>query len=331
MTFGENGYYSLRSILGYNCKYNIVLSERGIGKSYGTKIFLMRQPGTIMCLYRQAPDMQLAIQDWIDPLLENGWNIEQFEWEGSKQDGWVLKVNGAKKVWFRYLTQVNHIKQEKFPDNMDWVWFDEFIPLVYKKLSGVESEGDALRTIIKTIEHDTIRSREEKGLRPLRVLMFANPFTWNNPLLGYFKVKPRYGIHRIGPGIVCELVEPLEKPQQKKQSADDFLGMDVSKNQGWLDQQAFIVDPFPKDCVPISSIRINDMFFTIYQKGTKYYVKQTNKHLNTVKMYGTLSGLKETEECLEYWNYLDTFRTMCYKGKVWFNNINTKFNFLNNI
>ena len=31
----ENGYYSLREILGYNAKYSIVLSDRGRGKSFG--------------------------------------------------------------------------------------------------------------------------------------------------------------------------------------------------------------------------------------------------------------------------------------------------------
>lgn len=331
MTFGKDGYYSLRGILGYNCKYNIVLSERGIGKSYGTKIFLMRQEGTFMCLYRQEPDMNLAMEDWTEPLLENGWSPEQFEWEGSKKLGWILKVNGKKKVWFRYMTQVNHIKQEKFPDDMNWLWFDEFIPLVYKKLPGVISEGDALRTIVKTIEHDTIHTREEKGLKPLRVLMFANPFTWNNPLLAYFKVKPNYGIHKVGPGIVCELMEPLERKEKRNQDADDFLGDEVNKNQGWMNQQSFVLDRWPKDCIPVSSVRLNDMFFIIHRKGNRYYIKQNDKHLDSVIRMGTLNGLREDEECMEYWKQLDVFKNMCYKGKVWFKDMNCKFNFMNNI
>ena len=334
MTFGQDGYYSLREILGYNCKYNIVLSERGIGKSYGTKLFLMKQEGTFMCLFRQEPDMRLAMVDWVEPLIEQGYDPDSFAWEGSNREGWVLKVGGIPKGWFRYLTQVNHIKQEKFPDDMNWIWFDEFIPLVYKKLPGVSSEGDALRTIVKTVEHDTIRSREEKGLKPLRVLMFANPFTWNNPLLGYFKVKPQYGIHRVGPDIVCELVEPLERKKGGKMTVDDFLGNEVNKNQAWKDQMAFVLDSWPKGCEPYISMRLGTMYFAVYRKDNKAYVKQVSGHKwseKHVRVMGTLDGLRENEECIEYWKSLDVFRSMCYRGKVWFEDMNCKFNFMNNI
>ena len=90
MGIGSDGYWSPREILGYNCKYNIVLSDRGRGKSYGTKLFLMKQEGTAMCLFRQQPDMALAMESWIDPLLENGYQAEQFSWEGSDKNGWIL-------------------------------------------------------------------------------------------------------------------------------------------------------------------------------------------------------------------------------------------------
>ena len=130
MGVGNDGYYSLREILGYNCKYNIVLSDRGRGKSYGTKRFLMEQEGTSMCLYRSVPDMASAIKDWLDPLEEMGYNLDAFQWDGSDKEGWELYHNGVCKIWFRAITMVNHIKQEKFPNDMNWVWLDEFIPLV---------------------------------------------------------------------------------------------------------------------------------------------------------------------------------------------------------
>ena len=71
MTVGmtKEGYYSLREILGYNAKYNIVLSDRGRGKSFDAKHFLIGQDGEFMCLYRQEGDMMSAISDWIKPLI----------------------------------------------------------------------------------------------------------------------------------------------------------------------------------------------------------------------------------------------------------------------
>ena len=342
MGIDKDGYYSLREILGYNCKYNIVLSDRGRGKSYGTKRFLIEQEGTSMCLYRNTPDMASAMTDWIDPVVEQGWSPEQFEFDGSDKEGYILYYNGTAKIWFRAITMVNHIKQEHFPNDMNWVWLDEFIPLVYKKLPGVVSEGDAIRTIVKTIEHDSIHSREEKGLKPVRVLMFANPFTWNNPILSYFKVKPIYGIHRIGPGVVSEILEPMPQKEGGKMTVDEFLGDEVNRNQGFLNQDAFVVKDWPKGLIPKYSMRFGQMYFTFYAKaegGRKLYVKRTKGHTDIQKMnsltgkpvlvrYGTMDGLQEDEECIDNLKMFDSLKRMAWKGDLWFDDINCKFDFL---
>lgn len=337
MGFGADGYYTLRDILGYNCKYNIVMSERGIGKSYGTKLFLMRQDGRFMCLYRQKPDMSSAIASWLDPLYEQGYPPEAFEWKGNDGEGWQLLYNGQVKGYFRYLTAVNHIKQEKFPDDLNWVWMDEFIPLVYKKLAGVSSEGDAIRAIVKTIDHDTRHPREKRGLKPLRILMFANPFTWDNPILGYFRIRPNYGIHRVGPDIVCEHIPADEATpiHGRKQTVDDFLGDEVNKNRGWMDQVSFIAQKWPKGLKPYMSMRFDKDFFMLYRlEGTnKVFVEPSTKHdeRGGVIRMGTLEGIKEDEEVYEYWKFKDVFMNMTYKGQVWYKDINTKFMFINHL
>lgn len=331
MGFGADGYWSPNEILGYSdCKYYIVLSERGIGKSYGFKLWLMKQGCCIMCVYRNMSDMNSAMKDWTDSLCECGWNAEQFEWEGSDKDGWELMVNGSKRVWFRALTMVNHIKQEKFPDNMDWVWFDEFIPLAYKKLSGVDSEGDALRTIVKTIEHDSVRSREEKGLKPLRVMMFANPFTWNNPLLSYFHCVPAYGVRRLGPGVVQEMVEPLEKPEGARMTVDDFLGDAVNRNQSWMDQTAFCGE-WPKGLVPTRSVRIGRNFYGVYvDVGHRRYVRRESDHLNCRRL-GSLDGLREDETTLDGNVILKTLKNQTANGLLRYRTVNDKFDWLRDI
>lgn len=341
MGVGNDGYYSLREILGYNCKYNIVLSDRGRGKSYGTKRFLMEQEGTSMCLYRSVPDMASAIKDWLDPLEEMGYDLNAFQWNGSDKEGWELYHNGSPKIWFRAITMVNHIKQEKFPNDMNWVWLDEFIPLVYKKLPGVSSEGDAIRTIVKTIEHDTVHTREEKGLKPLRVLMYANPFTWNNPLLSYFKIDPRkgYGVHKAGPGVAYEILEPVEVRKGGKMTVDQFLGDEVNRNQGWMEENAFVMD-IPKGSIPILSIRIGERYFTQYRKGSVTWVSERSCHTDVrmqtgkrsvLMWFGTLDGLKEDEVCIDRTIWGKRFKEETYKGIYRYDNLNTKFDWLNAI
>lgn len=341
MGIDQDGYYSLREILGYGAKYNIVLSERGRGKSWGTKHFLMRQPGQFMCLYRQQPDMSLAVKDWIAPLVMSGAiGSDRMCLTGSDKDGWMLLLDGEIKGYFRCLTQVNHIKQEVFPDTLDWVWLDEFIPLVYKKLPGMASEGDAIRTIVKTIEHDTVHTREEKGLRPVRVLMFANPFNWDNPILSYFKINGLLGpgIHRAGPGVVWEMLDVLPSKEGGKMTVDEFLGEEVHKNMGFMDQGTFVAS-VPKGAVPYLSMRIGRAYFLIYQHGGKYWIKKAKQHRDIMSQYGgkvlmkfgSLDGLQESEQCLEGSSQLDRFKQMAYRGRLWFDDINVKFDFLNAI
>lgn len=336
----KTGYYSLREILGYNAKYNLVLSERGPGKSYGTKLFLMEQDGTCMCLYRDSHDMEHAIKSWIDPLLNEGYSREDFKFKGDKSTGYEMSYLGERKVWFRALTQVNHIKEEYFPDDMNWVWWDEFIPLNSKKLAGIESEGDALRTIVKTIEHDTVNSRESKGLKPVRVLMYANPFTWNNQVLSYFRVNPflGFGVHRAGPNVVFELLKPKDSKEEDR--AEDWLGNEIHKNMGWMEETSFI-SPIPKGAHPEMSVRLGDRYFIVYHRNREKWVKEVEKHGNlevkregmkAVKLrFGTLEGLREDEVCLDKSVIGKRLKEAKFKGTYQFPDLNTKFNWLNGL
>ena len=344
----RSGYYSLRAILGYGCKYNIILSDRGRGKSFDAKHFLMRQPGTAMCLYRQSTDMHMAMMSWIDPLINKDKDLEKyelydpesFEWIGSDKEGYVLKFNGQPKIWFRYLTQVNHIKQEVFPDDMNWVWLDEFIPLQYKKLPGVDSEGDAIRAIVKTIEHDTQKTRKDKGLKEVRVILFANPFTWNNPILSYFKLRPIEGggIKKIGPGVVLEMLPPVEKKKKGKMTADDFLGNEVNVNQGWKDEMAYIEVNWTTDMIPAMSLRLGSKYFMLWQKQGHYtlYCSSIDKHRNTAGLctydrWGTQDGLMEDETCINNTSFLKNLKERVRRGQIYYKDMNCKFDFQNEL
>lgn len=333
----KNGYYTLRDILGYGAKYSVVLSDRGRGKSWDCKWFLLNQKGRFMCVTRQKPDMQMQIKDFIDPYLQGDEAHEKipgdrFEWKGNDQEGWELWYDGELKGYFRYLTQVNHIKQEVFPDDLNWVWVDEFIPLVYKKLPGVVSEGDALRTIVKTIEHDTVRTREEKGLKPVRVIMFANPFTWNNPILSYFHINGLLGpgIHRAGPGVVWELLAPEEETNKGKMTVDEFLGDEVFKNMGFMEQGAF-VEKVPKGAVPMVQLRFGRNRYVCYSANKAWYVKKIKAEVKGLKAFGTMEGRAKNERSWEDSGMQKDMQKMCYTGKIKYDDINVKFDFLADI
>lgn len=341
MGLDHNGYFSLREILGYNAKWNFVLSDRGRGKTWGTKWFLINQKCAFMCLYRNTGDMEHALSDWLDPIFKGdaenkGISPERFQWDGSNRSGFNLLFDGVTIGYFRCITMVNHIKQETFPDNLNWVWVDEFIPMAYKKLPGIDSEGDALRVIYKTIDHDTAHPRESKGLKPLRVLLYANPFTWNNPILSYFHILPKGpGIRRVGPDIVVEMLPPYESEKEGKDTIDDFLGDAVNKTNGWESEFGFVVDKIPKGSKPINSVRVGVNYYGLFSCGNGLiYCKRVNAHLNARRL-GSLDGLTDDETCLDRKLngrvIKDTMRKSLFSGYFRFTDLNTKFDFIRDI
>ena len=337
----NTGYYSLREILGYNAKWNIVLSDRGRGKTWGTKWFLMDQKCAFMCLYRNTGDMEHAIGEWLDPIFKGDKkhdpiSSERFEWDGSNRSGYNLMLDGEVIGFFRCLTMVNHIKQETFPDNLNRLWMDEFIPMAYKKLPGIDSEGDALRVIYKTIDHDTAHPRESRGLKPLRVLLFANPFTWDNPILSYFHVLPKGpGIRRVGPDIVVEMLPAFETEKKGKETIDDFLGDSVNKTNGWENEFGFVVDRVPKGSKPTETIRIGPRYYGLYSCGNGLiYCKSATGHGN-VRRLGSIDGLTDDEVCLDRRLcgrvIKDSIRKSLFSGHFRFTDLNTKFDFIRDI
>ena len=334
MAFNAEGYYTLREILGYNANRNFVLSQRGIGKSYDSKRFLMAQPGESMMLYRQEPDMKFGKKGFLGDLKKQGWELDRFRWETEKGLGATLYLDDRPKIWFRYLTAVNHIKNETFPDTMDWVIFDEFIPLKYTKLPGIDSEGDAFESILTTIDHDTFHSRESRGLRPLRAILFGNPGTWNNPILSYYGIHPQNeGIRRIGPGVVCEFI-PYEEPKEGgRATVHRTIGNRADACLGWHDETAFIREP-GRGAHPRYSIRLYDRYFMIYVLKDQYWVKATRSHPSEgsqIMRFGTFDRLTPGEQCIEVNPLFAVIKNLAFNGRFYYDSLNTKFEFINGI
>ena len=228
------------------------------------------------------------------------------------------------EYYFRYLTAVNHIKQEVFPESLSWVFFDEFIPTAYRKLPGVDSEGDAVRTIVKTIEHDSVRSRKEKGLKPVRVILAGNPVTWNNPMLSYFHINGLlgYGCHRAGPGVAWEWLPPVDVDDVERS-----LGADVHQSAAGINSAASFVKKAPRDSPLWMTVRLGEMTFRVSRSGSDFYVSK-GRHAEGYE-HGTLDGLRECEICIDESARWDILVKYCWKGKVFYDSPEAKFDFLN--
>ena len=119
---------------------------------------------------------------------------------------------------------------------------------------------------------------------------------------------------------------------------DEFLGDEVNKNIGYVEQTAF-VSKMPKGVIPYCSIRFDNEYFHIYKAPRNaagyYYIKQSTKHkecfsyMGGRNVFGTLEGLKEDEYCIEKTGLIKALTRRMYEGELRYVDINVKFRFMN--
>ena len=86
-------------------------------------------------------------------------------------------------------------------------------------------------------------------------------------------------------------------------------------------------------------MRIRRRYFTIYRSGGSFWVRGATAHVDiysqfggsVLMKYGSLDGLMEDETALEDSSVLERFKSYCAKGRIYFEDINVKFDFLNAI
>lgn len=326
----RTGYYSHREILGYGCKYSIVLSGRGPGKTWDASWFFLNVEGPVMVLTRIQPDMAHLVNSFLDTYVKGDADHEpidpdRFEWTGCEKDGYILNFDDVPKFYFRTISMVNAVKQENFPEDMAWVWVEEFVPIAWKKIGGVVDEGEAIETIVKTIEHDTPENRAKKGLKQVRVVMHANPSRWDNPILSYFGCVPfGYGIRRMSDKVVVEILEDRDAGNQ-------YVNAKISTSTQWKDR-LFFIEPIAKNAIPTLSIRAGERYYMVYRRMNISYVKTIKQHgLDEGHRWGTLDGLRDDEACINGTRWYDVLMRDAYKGRMRFTDINTKVNFLQDL
>jgi len=301
MGYDKTGHFTTRDVDGYSdCPIKLITSGRGPGKSFGMKRKIIASPNRAVWLFRDSEDLQSSLRTWLDDLTMKTddrtglkYAPERFEIDSARGSG-ELRMDGDVKVYFRCISYVGHIKHETFPLDVDTVVWDEFVPLVKRKMAGVDSEAQALMDILKTIDHDIVNPRKSK----LRVYLFANPRDFTNDIFRFFRVDATlgFGVRRTMPGVVWEF---LEAPPQKE---DPFSGLADSVNanlESWKDASHFVGE-MPKGSVPKYSVRNGSEYFGLYRdQQRRCWVKAIDAHLPGVFHYGSDDNLRRDEISIE--------------------------------
>lgn len=174
-------YYDYSKILSYNAMLNILIGERGVGKTYGASKFVVNQfikkHEQFVYIRRYKPELSLAVPKFFEALNKN----DEFPNNRLYTKGNTFYVDDDICGYAFKLSTAQDLKSVNFA-NVKTVIFDEFIIEEGQKKYYLKNEVFTFLNLLETIAR----------LREIRVFMLANSVTITNPYFLYFNLKLPY-------------------------------------------------------------------------------------------------------------------------------------------
>ena len=159
----------------------VIISQRGVGKTYGTLRGAMERNKRVIYMKRTIEDVnticmgdELADINPYKPInRDTGTNVTPVKLH--KGLGYFKDVSGDSEKLVGYLAALNALKTIRGVDfsDADYCILDEFCPTIgdntVKRKAGA-SEGDQLLDCYMTFERD----REDRGLAPIKLILMSN-------------------------------------------------------------------------------------------------------------------------------------------------------------
>lgn len=190
---GKNKWYSLNKLLSYNAFINIVMSGRGMGKSFSAKKLVISQwlkdKSESVYLRRYETELKTVKNTYWNDIAPFYPHLE-FEVKGD-----IGYINNEPVVHFIALSTSPKLKSASYP-NVKNIIFDEYIITSAGYNRYLKNEMVLFFDIIETI----FRSRTNT-----RVLVMSNSVSYVNPLFNFFDLVPKEGkrFNKFKEGLIC--------------------------------------------------------------------------------------------------------------------------------
>ena len=267
-------FYSYEKLNSYNALLNFVIGERGVGKTFGAKLYslkdFIRTGNQFVYLRRYKTELDTACSTFFNDLQEN-----------NEFDDLELKVKPSKKGFITFycdgevcgygvaLSTANILKSTSFA-KVKTIIFDEFIidKGIYRYLNG---EVEKFLDIIETIGR----------MRDIKVYLLGNAVSITNPYFSYFNITLPYGsdFKTFKNGlIVINYIKNLEYRKAKKASRFGQLidgtnyGRYAIDNEWFRDNKDFVQKRPPKTHY-FCSLTVNNKMYGVWRdigEGTTY-------------------------------------------------------------
>lgn len=246
-------WYDKGQLLSYKMFFNMLIGNRGGGKTYGFKTWciddFLKTGKQFIWVRRYGTEIDEMRKTFFDDIAKKYPN-HSFTCKGSKKSG-KFYIDDKLCGFYFALTTSAIAKSSSYP-NVDKIIFDEFL-IIGKTYHYLEDEVVLLLELIETIFRD--RENDPQAVQPRGIYLLGNNVTIANPYFLYFNVKPfkqRFYIDK-SKELLVEQYTNKAFIEAKKQSRIGKLTSNTTyaeysiENKSYLDNDKFIA-PKPSKC-----------------------------------------------------------------------------------
>ena len=173
-------YYSLQRVLSFNALINLIIGERGVGKSYSAKKHVInrfiKHDEEFVYLRRYKTELKTSVPKFFDDINANN----EFKGHDMKVKNNLFYIDDKIAGYALPLSTANILKSTSFA-KVKTIIFDEFI-IDKGCYHYLQNEVEQFLDIIETVGR----------LRDIKVFMLGNAISITNPYFTYFNLSLPY-------------------------------------------------------------------------------------------------------------------------------------------
>lgn len=251
----NNFYYSCRNILSYNRLFNIVVGERGNGKTYSFKEWCIndfkKNKNEFIWLRRyetELNDIELFFMD-----IKNKYPNDKFKVKGGK-----FYCNEEIMGYYMPLSKQITKKSTPYP-NVTKIIFDEYL-ISKSEYRYLRDEPSVLMELYSTVAR----------LRDVKLVMIANTVTQANPYFHFFKIPLlEKQFTKVGKDIIVELTNT---PEYQKKFENSRFGQiiqgtsygEYAMHGNFIEDNHSFIEAKDKMAINIFNLNINQKIIGIW-------------------------------------------------------------------
>lgn len=273
----KNIFYSYDKVLSYHAMMNIIIGERGVGKSYGLKKYLLnrfkKKGRQFIYVRRYESELKKNFKD--DEFLKDIRNDPCFKNDELSCTMSGIYMNGKQCAYNIPLSKESTYKSVPFPD-VDIIMFDEFL-IDNHTYHYLLNEPERMLDLLESVGR----------LRNIQIFLLGNNTTLINPYFDYFNLSVPYNtdIKTFKDGLI--LVNYIKNEAYRKVKKESNFGKLTEgtkyaeyaiDNKALLDNNNFIKKKSPKSKFFFNLILNNHTYgvWMDYNSNNMYISKHYN-------------------------------------------------------